>query len=130
MMMIMITGRIATASYDKTAKVFDTKSLTLLHTLAGHDKSVYEVMFNNPYGYDASMMMLMISDVIATSSFDNSVNLYDSSTGQCIHNLKGHTREVLCIAFDQSSEIVVSGMSALCQRSVSTLSALCQYNDD
>ncbi len=48
-----------TGSYDRTCKIWDTKTGTLVNTLTGHNNVVYTLAFNNPFG-----------DKIVTGSFD------------------------------------------------------------
>jgi dynein assembly factor with WDR repeat domains 1 len=59
-----------TGSYDRTCKVFDTKSGSELHVLEGHKNVVFAVAFNNPYG-----------DKILTGSFDKTAKLWDAASG-------------------------------------------------
>ena len=39
-----------TGSYDRTCKIWDTKTGNHLQTLIGHKSIVYSLAFNNPYG--------------------------------------------------------------------------------
>ena len=50
---------------------------------------VYAIAFNNPYG-----------DKIATGSFDKTAKIWDMATGDCLHTYKGHSTEIVCIAFN------------------------------
>jgi len=59
-----------TGSYDRTCKLWDSKSGECLHTLSGHKNIVYCVKFNNPYGTK-----------IATGSFDKTAKIWDVQTG-------------------------------------------------
>ena len=64
----------------------------------GHTNVVYAVAFNNPYG-----------DKVATGSFDKTCKLWDVATGSCFHTFKGHTAEIVCLAFNPQSTILASG---------------------
>ena len=44
------TRRFITGSYDRTCKVWDTKTGEELLTLEGHKNVVYAIAFNNPFG--------------------------------------------------------------------------------
>jgi hypothetical protein len=71
-----------TGSYDRTCKVFDTKSGSELRVLEGHKNVVFAVAFNNPFG-----------DKILTGSFDKTAKLWDAASGtftlnRCKQNTK------------------------------------------
>jgi len=80
--------RIATASQDKTAKVWDSTSGELLLTLAGHTESVNGVVYS-PDGKR-----------IATTSNDHTAKLWNATTGDVLLTLSGHTDWVYRIAFN------------------------------
>lgn len=42
--------RFITGSYDRTCKIWDTRTGQELKTLMGHDNIVYALAFNNPFG--------------------------------------------------------------------------------
>ncbi|XP_033620557.1 dynein assembly factor with WDR repeat domains 1 isoform X3 [Fukomys damarensis] len=87
-----------TGSYDRTCKVWDTRSGEELHTLEGHRNVVYAIAFNNPYG-----------DKIATGSFDKTCKLWSAETGKCYHTFRGHTAEIVCLSFNPQSTLVATG---------------------
>ena len=66
-------------SADRTAKIWDTQSGALVHTLGGHTDTVYAVSFSRD------------GKLIATSSWDNTARVWDAATGAALHTLKGHT---------------------------------------
>lgn len=57
--------RIATGSFDKTAKLWDTNTGALLHTFAGHQNEVVTVSFD-PH-----------KSLLATGSMDQTAKLWD-----------------------------------------------------
>jgi WD40 repeat protein len=79
--------RIATASDDNTARIWDTTTGETLHTLTGHNSSVRGVA----YSPDGTR--------IATASDDNTARIWDTTTGETLHTLTGHTSSVLGVAY-------------------------------
>jgi WD40 repeat protein/transcriptional regulator with XRE-family HTH domain len=78
---------IATASQDKTTKVWDSRSGKLLLTLVGHSDSVNSVSYSPDGNY------------IATASDDHTAKVWDAATGNALLILKGHTDAVDHIVF-------------------------------
>jgi len=79
--------RIATASQDNTAKVWDATSGQLLLTLTGHTDHVNGVVFS-PGG-----------KLIATTSDDDTAKIWDAMTGKELFTLTGDTNFVKRAAF-------------------------------
>jgi WD40 repeat protein len=73
---------VVTGSDDTTAKIWDTKTGGLLHSLEGHTASVKLVAFN-PTG---NKILTGCSD-----SRDTTAKIWDTKTGELLHSLKGHT---------------------------------------
>eukprot|EP01062_Namystynia_karyoxenos_P081218 TRINITY_DN887_c0_g2_i1.p1 TRINITY_DN887_c0_g2~~TRINITY_DN887_c0_g2_i1.p1 ORF type:complete len:1514 (+),score=462.77 TRINITY_DN887_c0_g2_i1:423-4544(+) len=90
--------RLATGSYDLTAKVWDGDTGELLHTLQGHEGYVYDVIWNSPF-----------CDRLVTASFDRTCKVWDATNGKCLHTLAGHDLEVVCIAVNRQSTLIASG---------------------
>ncbi|KAF0694712.1 hypothetical protein As57867_014334, partial [Aphanomyces stellatus] len=101
---------VATASYDKTAKLFRLPKETTRPeentwskwdetkvVLRGHDGVVYSVALNTP-----------TSTLAATGSFDKTVRLWDAATGDCKQTLTGHEGEVVSVTFDARGALVGS----------------------
>jgi WD40 repeat protein len=79
--------RVATASTDWTAKVWDAVSGRELLTLSGHTDSVWDVAFN-PDGTR-----------LATASADGTAKVWNAATGKELLTLTGHTGPIVRIAF-------------------------------
>ena len=79
--------RIATASLDRTAKVWDSSTGQELFTLVGHQHQVWNVNFS-PDGTR-----------LATASVDGTAKLWDAATGRELLTLTGHTGFVSRVAF-------------------------------
>ncbi len=74
--------RLATASGDKTAKVWDAASGQELLTLRGHIGAVYSVAWS-PDGKR-----------LATASGDQTAKVWDAASGQELLTLHGHSNAV------------------------------------
>jgi len=93
-----LASKFATASYDRTCKIWDTETGNQLHSLEGHDNVVYTVAFNVPYG-----------DKIATGSFDKSIKIWSTEDGTCLQTLAGHGGEVVTLQFSPKGNFLASG---------------------
>ena len=71
--------RLASASLDKTVKVWDATTGQEILTLKGHTGGVLGVAFS-PDG-----------NRLASGGWDGTVKVWDAATGQEIRTLKGHT---------------------------------------
>ena len=80
-------ARLATASTDKTARLWDAARGDLLLECEGHRDAVEGVAFS-PDGAR-----------LATASWDGTARLWDARTGRSLLECKGHSREVLSVVF-------------------------------
>jgi eukaryotic-like serine/threonine-protein kinase len=88
--------RVVTASYDKTARVFDVETARTITVLAGHRAGVYSAAFS-PDGRR-----------VVTASTDQRARIWDIETGQTIKVLDGHTDSVWGAAFSPDGRRVVT----------------------
>ncbi|KAH9853261.1 WD40 repeat-like protein [Lenzites betulinus] len=89
-------SKIVTASVDKSLRIWDAATGTLLHALP-HDEIVMNAIFS-PNG-----------KVVASCSGDYSAKIWDAETGQLLHKLTRHSGVVWSIAFDPESRRVITG---------------------
>ena len=89
-------SRVATASYDNTARIWDAKTGEELAVLRGHESDVVDVAFSP----DGSR--------VATASRDNTARLWDAKTGEGLAVLRGHESDVVAIAFSPNGSRVVT----------------------
>jgi WD40 repeat protein len=87
---------LATASNDRTAKLWNADTGALLFTLAGHDQAVTSVGFSPDQGH------------LATGSTDRTVGIWDTATGQLLHKLTGHADEVTQVAYTPDGKYLLS----------------------
>jgi WD40 repeat protein/energy-coupling factor transporter ATP-binding protein EcfA2 len=91
-------SRLATASEDGTALIWDMKNDTIAPLpLKGHTKPINMVTFS-PNGSQ-----------LATASADATARLWDVTTGQLLKPLEGHTASVITAAFSPDGTLVATG---------------------
>ena len=98
---IGLGGRIlASASYDKTIKLWNLQTHKVMHTLTGHGNRVCCVAIS-PDG-----------QLLASGSADRTIKLWHLQTGQLIETFggwfSGHSGEVSAIAFSPDSKVLIS----------------------
>lgn len=87
--------QVVTASWDRTATIWDVSSQTMIHTLAGHDMELTGAACHP------------VNRLVVTSSKDSTFRLWDFR--EAIHSVsvfQGHTEAVTCAAFSRSEHII------------------------
>jgi WD40 repeat protein len=87
---------LATASEDKTARIWDAETGREVRTLRGHTGGVMSVAFS-PDGRH-----------LATASADKTVRIWDAATGQEERILQGHAKAVLGVAYSPDGRCLAS----------------------
>ncbi|KAJ5631709.1 uncharacterized protein N7484_011809 [Penicillium longicatenatum] len=90
---------LASASHDRTVKVWDANSGQCLQTLEGHSDEVSSVTFSHD------------SKLLASASHDRTIKVWDASSGQCLQTLEGHSNEVFSVTFSHDSKLLASASS-------------------
>jgi WD40 repeat protein len=90
------SARLASASGDHTAKIWDASSGACLQTLEGHS------------GYVSSVAFSPDSTRLASASDDRTVKIWDASSGACLQTLEGHSDWVRSVAFSPDSTRLAS----------------------
>ncbi|MCU0546208.1 MAG: NB-ARC domain-containing protein [Oscillatoriaceae cyanobacterium Prado104] len=85
---------LASASSDRTIKLWDYQTGECLRTYTGHQGSVYSIAFS-PTG-----------DLIVSGSGDRTVKFWDCYSDNCIKTLYGQTNEVCCVAFNPDDRTI------------------------
>jgi uncharacterized protein with WD repeat len=85
---------VASASVNKTVRLWEAATGTCRSTLEGHSKKVMVVAFS-PDG-----------QLVASASVDKTVRLWEAATGTCHSTLEGHSREVTAVAFSPDGQVL------------------------
>ena len=88
---------LASGSFDKTIKLWDTSTGECLQTLQGHTDRIKSVSISQN------------NKMVASGSDDTTVKIWDISTGKCLQTLQEHESLIRSVVFNQESTIVVSG---------------------
>ena len=89
-------SRIVTASWDKTARIWDVASGKEIAVLRGHDGGLYSAAFSR----DGSR--------IVTASMDKTARIWDAASAKEIAVLRGHGSYVLSAAFSPDGSRIVT----------------------
>ncbi|MEH2447459.1 MAG: ribosome assembly protein 4, partial [Nostoc sp.] len=88
--------RLASASDDKTIKLWDAATGKPLQTLSGHSSVVFSVVFS-PDGQR-----------LASASDDKTIKLWDAATGKPLQTLSGHSSAVFSVVFSPDGKRLAS----------------------
>jgi WD40 repeat protein len=88
---------LASASYDRTVRLWDINTGECCKTLEGHTDWVWSVAFS-PDG-----------KTLASSSSDCTVKLWSASSGKCLRSLQGHSQQIRTVDFSPDGKILASG---------------------
>ncbi|KAJ6192367.1 platelet-activating factor acetylhydrolase IB subunit alpha [Bipolaris maydis] len=87
---------VASASHDRTVRVWETATGRCRSVLDGHSEYVSAVVFS-PDG-----------QLVASASGDSTVRVWETATGQCRSVLKGHSNWVNAVVFSPDGQLVAS----------------------
>ena len=85
---------LASASEDRTVRIWSDVRKTIV--LRGHETGV-------------SCVKWASSTICVSSSQDGGVRIWDVINGVCLHNLKRHTKDVICLSISPCGQYVASG---------------------
>jgi WD40 repeat protein/tetratricopeptide (TPR) repeat protein len=87
---------LASASYDKTIKLWDITTGKPFKTLIGHSDMVYDVAWSTD------------GKTLASASQDKTIKLWDATTGKPLKTLAGHTDAVIGVAWSADGKTLAS----------------------
>ena len=85
---------LASASSDRTIKLWDYETGDCLRTYTGHQSSVYSIAFSSA------------GDLIVSGSGDRTVKLWDCYSDTCVKTLYGQTNEVCSVAVSSDNQTI------------------------
>jgi WD40 repeat protein len=88
---------LATASEDKTIKLWDLDKGELKNNLTGHDDAVLCLAYSKDGKY------------LASGGKDHNVKIWDAATGKELANIEAHLNHVTCLAFSPDGKTLVTG---------------------
>ncbi|MEH2180948.1 eIF2A-related protein, partial [Nostoc sp.] len=88
--------QLASASYDKTIKIWDVSSGQLLKSLTGHSSAVNSVVYS-PNGQQ-----------LASASYDKTIKIWDVNSGQLLKSLIGHSSAVNSVVYSPNGQQLAS----------------------
>ncbi|MBL8913856.1 MAG: protein kinase [Archangium sp.] len=89
-------GRLATASYDKTVRLFDARTRTFERTLEGHTQGVRAVVLSGDGGR------------VVSGGWDGTIRLWDATSGGQLAMARAHRGFVVRLAFSPSGQRIAS----------------------
>ncbi|MEW6128503.1 MAG: caspase family protein [Acidobacteriota bacterium] len=88
---------IASASSDKTVRLWDATNQKLIRQFEGHYDNVTSLAFSPD------------SKTLASAGLDRTIKIWDLSSGKLIRNLQGHDDDVNSLAFSADGKTLASG---------------------
>jgi WD40 repeat protein len=105
---------VASASRDKTVRVWETATGGCCSVLEGHSDVVRAVVFS-PDG-----------QLVASASYDSTVRVWETTTGACRGVLEGHSAGVRAVVFSPDSQLVTSASLDSTVRVWETTTGVCR----
>lgn len=92
------SDKIATASFDKTVKLWNATTGICLQTYYGHNSEVVSVDFSP-----------LSCERLATASMDRTAKIYQIETGQLMHTFAEPKGEVIVVHFHRNGNVLLAG---------------------
>ena len=91
------SDKVATGSFDKTAKIWNVSNGQLLSTYEGHEAEVVCLSFDQS------------SKRFCTGSMDNTSIIWDIETDKILYNLNEHQGEVISVSYNTEGDKILTG---------------------
>lgn len=98
---------LASGSEDCTVKLWDVRTGQCQQTYTGHTNWVCGVAFSTPDR--RAIEETQAESFLASGSYDQTIKLWDISTGDCLQTLQGHDNWVWTLAFSPDGNLLASG---------------------
>ncbi|CAN9385388.1 unnamed protein product [Alternaria alternata] len=105
---------VASASWDRTVRVWETATGTCRHELKGHTDGVNAVVFSRD------------GQLVASASDDSTVRVWETATGACRSVLEGHSGYVSAVMFSPDGQLVASASGDRTVRVWETATGACR----
>ena len=108
-------GKILAGSYHNQVRLWETKTWSAIGTLEGHTHRI-------PFVAIAPVPDAQGQIIVASSSYDHTVRIWDLHRRQCLHILREHTNLVWNLAFSADGQILATSSmdSTICLWDVAT----------
>jgi U3 small nucleolar RNA-associated protein 13 len=95
---------VATASHDRSIKIWSANAFELKVTLKGHKRGIWDVAFS-PY-----------ERILASASSDKTIKLWNVSNGQCLNTLEGHLNSTVKVLWiNEGLQLFSAGSDGSCK---------------
>jgi WD40 repeat protein len=106
--------RVLSGSNDGTVRQWDvegeTRDVKSRETIFASIKTGHEWVWAVVYSPDMSLIATAGWDLSGTGeSTESSIRIWDAKTGKLVATLRGHTREVTCLAWTKDGKTLISG---------------------
>ncbi|NJM71302.1 MAG: protein kinase [Scytonema sp. RU_4_4] len=101
---------LASGSEDKTIKLWNLKNKQVIRVFKGHSQPIRSVAIS-PILSDSPLSKGGLGGILASSSADDTIKLWNIATGQEIYTFVGHSYSVNSVAFTSDGKILASGSS-------------------
>ncbi|HXL90647.1 MAG TPA: CHAT domain-containing protein [Streptosporangiaceae bacterium] len=99
---------LASASGDRTVRLWNPATGTSLRTLTGHADAVRGVAFSPDGALLASASRSPDSSMLASAGNDQTVRIWDPAAGTQVRELAGHTGRIFAVTFSRDGNLLAS----------------------
>lgn len=104
----------ATTSADHSVNIWSMKDFSLLKTLTGHQRWVWDCVYSHDSDFLVTGVLCRLSisvvlcdrvffDRLVAASSDNTLRLWDLELGESIRQYTGHSKAIVCVALSEDT---------------------------